>query len=71
MASGLFLLGDFCIADAMFAPVATRFVTYGVKLPPVCQRYVDTLNALPAMQLWYADARAEREAVEECDRMYS
>lgn len=71
MASGPFLLGDFCIADAMFAPVATRFVTYGVKLPPVCQRYVDTLLALPAMQRWYADARAEREAVEEYDRMYS
>ena len=71
MASGPFLFGDFCIADAMFAPVATRFVTYGVKLPPVCHRYVDTLIALPAMQLWYADARAEREAVEEYDRMYS
>ena len=70
-ASGPFLFGEFCIADAMFAPVATRFVTYGVKLPPVCQRYVDTLIALPAMQAWYADARAEREAVEEYDRMYS
>ena len=70
-ASGPFLLGDFCIADAMFAPVATRFVTYGVKLPPVCRRYVDTLVALPAMQAWYADARAERESVEEYDRLYS
>jgi glutathione S-transferase len=70
-ASGPFLLGDFCIADAMFAPVATRFVTYGVKLLPACQRYVETLIALPAMQLWYADARAEREALEEYDRMYS
>ena len=70
-ASGPFLMGDFCIADAMFAPVATRFVTYGVKLPPVCQRYVDTLMALPVMQTWYTDARAEHEAVEEYDRMYS
>ena len=69
-ASGPFLLGDFCIADAMFAPVATRFVTYGVRLPPVCQRYVETLIALPAMQAWYADARAEREAVEEYDLLY-
>lgn len=65
-----FLFGDFCIADAMFAPVATRFVTYGVRLPAVCQRYVDTLIALPAMQQWYADARAEREAVAEYDQMY-
>jgi glutathione S-transferase len=70
-ASGPFLFGDFCIADAMFAPVATRFVTYGVKLPPACQRYVETLIALPALQLWYADARAEREVLEEYDRMYS
>jgi glutathione S-transferase len=70
-ASGPFLFGDFCIADAMFAPVATRFITYGVKLPSVCQRYVDTLIPLPAMQAWYADARAEREAVDEYDRMYS
>lgn len=70
-ASGPFLFGDFCIADAMFAPVATRFVTYGVKLPPACQRYVETLIALPALQLWYADARAEREALAEYDRMYS
>jgi len=70
-ASGPFLFGHFCIADAMFAPVATRFVTYGVKLPPACQRYVETLIALPALQLWYADARAEREALEEYDRMYS
>ena len=70
IASGPFLMGDFCIADAMFAPVATRFVTYGVRLPPVCHRYVDMLIALPAMQAWYADARAEREAVEEYDRLY-
>ena len=67
---GPFLFGPFCNADAMFAPVATRFVTYGVTLPPVCQHYVDTLIALPAMQLWYADARAEREAIDEYDRMY-
>jgi glutathione S-transferase len=70
-ASGPFLFGEFCNADAMFAPVATRFLTYGVGLPPVCRRYVDTLIALPAMQAWYADARAEREAVDEYDRMYS
>ena len=70
IAGGPFLMGDFCIADAMFAPVATRFVTYGVRLPPVCQRYVDTLITLPAMQAWYADARAEREAVEEYDLLY-
>jgi glutathione S-transferase len=70
-ATGPFLMGDFCIADAMFAPVATRFVTYGVKLAAACRRYVDTLIGLPAMQAWYADARAERESLDEYDRLYS
>ena len=70
-ASRPFLFGDFCAADAMFAPVVTRFHTYGVTLPPVCQRYADHVLALPAMRAWYADARAEREALDEYDRMYT
>ena len=67
---GELLFGPFCNADAMFAPVATRFGTYGVELPAVCRRYVDKLIALPAMQSWYADARIEGEAIAEYDRMY-
>lgn len=51
--------------------VAARVVTYAVKLPPLCRRYVDAVIALPAMQAWYADARAEREIVDEYDRLYS
>ncbi len=67
---GEWLFGSFCNADAMFAPVATRFVTYGVELPAVCRRYVDMLIVMPAMQQWYADARIEGEAIAEYDRMY-
>jgi glutathione S-transferase len=56
---GPFLFGTFTIADAMYAPVTTRFRTYGVELAPENQAYVDTVQALPAMKLWYADAALE------------
>lgn len=58
-AAGPFLFGDFSVADAMYAPVAFRFHTYGVELPPLAAAYRDTLLALPAMQEWAAGARAE------------
>jgi glutathione S-transferase len=53
------LFGSFTIADAMYAPVATRFRTYGVALDPPSAAYVDAIFALPAMQRWLADAEAE------------
>jgi glutathione S-transferase len=57
--SGPFLFGRFSIADAMFAPVTTRFTTYGVELDATCRAYVDTIAALAAMQAWRRDAAAE------------
>lgn len=56
---GPFLFGAFTIADAMFAPVATRFETYAVELEPACRAYSDALHALPAMRAWHADAAKE------------
>jgi glutathione S-transferase len=56
---GPFLFGAFTIADAMFAPVTTRFTTYGVELDATCQAYVDAVAALPAMKQWIADAERE------------
>jgi glutathione S-transferase len=56
---GPFLFGTFTIADAMFAPVTTRFVTYEVELDDTCAAYVRAVGALPAMRQWYADAAAE------------
>jgi glutathione S-transferase len=56
---GPLLFGDFTIADAFFAPVAMRFMTYGVALPADAQAYVDALRALPSVQAWMAAARAE------------
>ena len=60
---GPFLFGKFSIADCMYAPVALRFVTYGVELDPVSAGYVKTIAALPAIQQWVADARAETEVI--------
>jgi glutathione S-transferase len=62
-AAGALLFGAFSAADAFYAPVATRFETYGVRLPDVARRYVDAVIALPAMQAWSAAARAEPEVI--------
>lgn len=60
-ADGAFLFGSFSIADAMYAPVVWRFVTYAVSLPPASQTWVDTMLALPAMREWQLGALAEAE----------
>jgi glutathione S-transferase len=53
------------MADAMYAPVASRFVTYDVKLDPVSARYRDTIMTLPAMAEWIEAARAEPQEIPE------
>ncbi|MCI0672885.1 MAG: glutathione S-transferase family protein [Myxococcaceae bacterium] len=58
-AGGPFLFGRFSIADAMFAPVVTRFVTYGVLLDATLAAYRDAVLALPAMEAWTRAALAE------------
>lgn len=62
-ASGPFLFGRFSVADAMYAPVASRFQTYEVALDPVSGDYAQTLLALPAMRRWIAEAEAESETI--------
>ncbi|MCL1468204.1 glutathione S-transferase family protein [Argonema galeatum] len=62
--SGDFLFGDFSIADAMFAPVVSRFITYGVELDPISQAYIKTIWSLPAMQEWVSAAQAEQAETE-------
>jgi len=61
---GPFLFGRFSIADAMFAPVTMRFVTYGVDLDDVCQAYVDAVQDLPAVRAWRAAAEQEPWSIE-------
>jgi glutathione S-transferase len=65
---GPYLFGDKpCMADAMFAPVVTRFITYGVAISPACVAYCDTIMALPAMKEWVAAAEAEPDDIDELD----
>lgn len=56
-----FLFGRFSIADCMYAPVVSRFLTYRIDLPRVVRAYCDRMMALPAMQDWDAAAKAEIE----------
>ncbi len=62
-AGGEFLCGEFGIVDAMFAPVAMRFVGYGVAMDDVASQYVGALCALPAMREWRAAAESESERI--------
>ena len=57
---GPFLFGGFGLADAMYAPVALRFVAYGIALTEEAQAYVEAITALPAVIEWRAAAEAER-----------
>jgi glutathione S-transferase len=63
--NGDFLFGHFTIADAMYAPVVTRFKTYGVELWGLEKKYCDTILALPTMQEWYEAARNEPHVIPE------
>lgn len=59
---GPFLFGPFTIADAMFAPVVTRFVTYGVPVAGAARDYMNAVLALPALRRWMADAAEEKSS---------
>jgi len=61
-ADGPFLFGRFTIADAMFAPVVTRFRTYEVALGEVEQAYADAIWGLDSMKAW-AKAAADEPMV--------
>jgi len=58
-AEGRWLFGDYSLADAMYAPVVLRFRTYGARVSPVAQAYMETVIGDPAMQEWLAAAAAE------------
>ncbi|HEY2755445.1 MAG TPA: glutathione S-transferase family protein [Pseudolabrys sp.] len=65
---GPFLFGDTpCMADAMFAPVVTRFITYDVKPDSDCAAYCKAIMALPAMLEWLEGGKAEPDEVVELD----
>jgi glutathione S-transferase len=65
---GPYLFGDRpCAADAMYAPVCTRFITYDVALDETSAAYCRTIMALPLMQEWIAAAKLEPDELEELD----
>ena len=55
------------MADAMYAPVCTRFQTYDVALDPVCEAYRDHILGLPFMREWIAEALTEPAELEELE----
>jgi glutathione S-transferase len=65
---GPWLFGEFSIADAMYAPVALRFFTYGVALAPQAAAYVDAVVEDPPIRAWIADARNETEVIAQAER---
>jgi glutathione S-transferase len=64
---GPFLLGERSMADAMYAPVVTRFRTYHVELDKVSSAYCDRIMGLPEMTEWIGAARLEPEDMEELE----
>jgi glutathione S-transferase len=68
MYDGPYLFGESpTLADAMYAPVCTRFRTYHVKLDRLCADYCETILALPDMLEWIETAKSEPDAVEELE----
>ena len=64
---GPYLFGERTVADAMYAPVATRFQTYDVKIDQVSQTWCDRILALPEMVEWTEAAKREPEDIDELD----
>ena len=58
---GPLLFGDFSVADAYFAPVCMRLVTYALPLPDDVAAYVQRVCALPGVKAWRDGARAEHD----------
>jgi glutathione S-transferase len=58
---GPMLFGEFCIADAYFAPVCMRLKTYALPLPQDLAAYVDRVCALPGVKAWVEGALAEKD----------
>ncbi len=66
-AAGPFLFGGFTIADAMYAPVVSRFRTYKIELEAEAQAYADAVWALPALQEWLTAAKNEPMIIESAE----
>lgn len=70
-AAGRFLFGDFTATDAMFAPVASRFQTYGIELDSTEAKYAKAILATPAVGDWIEGALREPWKIAKFDRALS
>ncbi len=61
--AGPWLFGPFSIADAMYAPVVSRFATYGIECDETSRRYMETVLSNDLVQQWFADAAKETEVI--------
>ena len=62
---GPFLFGGFSIPDAYFAPVCARIKTYALPVASRIAAYVERIHALPSMQAWVRDAKAEHDFIDD------
>ena len=63
--TGEFLFGDWCAADIMYAPVVTRFITYGVNVPPFAALYMKSVLSHPDVHDWIDKAQDEPWVIEQ------
>jgi glutathione S-transferase len=68
-AGGGWLFGDFCIADAMFAPVFFRFQSYGLPLGTASQKYLDHALGDPVLREWQDAASNEGHPLSSVDEV--
>lgn len=63
--TGDYLFGDWCAADIMFAPAVTRFITYGVRVPPFAGTYMKAVLSHPHVTEWIDAAQDEPWVIEQ------
>ncbi len=64
---GIFLMGEFSIVDAMFAPIVLRFKSYGIKVGEKERLYMDAILALDSIQEWVSEGIKEPEVIPMCE----
>ncbi len=65
--NGPYLLGSFSMADAMFIPVAMRFISHNISLQSKSMQYIDTILQNEHVQHWIASAKTETECIQAFD----
>jgi len=65
---GPFLCGEFSIVDAMYAPVVSRFTTYGVEMDDNARAFADAIQSLEGWKAWRAAGDVETEYLEDTEK---